>query len=139
MQVNPLLLLVEDEAIIAVALEAQLVEARFDVLIASSGDKAIAELEAGEPGRFAGVLTDIRLPAVDGWTVAKRARELVPAMPRIYMSGDSAADWSAYGVPGSVMLAKPFAAAQLITAIATLLNGVVSHLEVPPHSGEAKH
>lgn len=139
MQVKPLLLLVEDEAIIAVALEAQLVEAGFDVLLASSGDRAIGELEAGEPSRFAGVLTDIRLPAVDGWTVAKRARELVPAMPLIYMSGDSAADWVAYGVPGSVMLAKPFAAAQLITAIATLLKGVVSHLEVSPDSGEAEH
>ena len=138
MQDKPLLLLVEDEAIIAVALEAQLIDAGFDVLIASSGDKAIGELETGEPGRFAGVLTDIRLPAVDGWTVARRARELVPAMPLIYMSGDRAADWAAYGVPGSVMLAKPFAAAQLITTIATLLNSVVSHLEVPPDSGEAE-
>ena len=37
------------------------------------------------------------------------------------MTGDSAADWSAEGVPNSVMLQKPFAEAQLLTAMGTLL------------------
>jgi hypothetical protein len=40
----------------------------------------------------------------------------------IYLSGDSAHEWTAQGVPGSVMLQKPFVMAQLITAITTLLN-----------------
>ncbi len=38
------------------------------------------------------------------------------------MSGDSAYDWSANGVPESIMLRKPFVFAQLITALTTLLN-----------------
>jgi hypothetical protein len=38
------------------------------------------------------------------------------------MSGDSAHEWSANGVPESVMLQKPFVMAPLITAITTLLN-----------------
>jgi hypothetical protein len=38
------------------------------------------------------------------------------------MSGDSAREWSANGVPESIMLQKPFVLAQLITAITTLLN-----------------
>jgi hypothetical protein len=43
-------------------------------------------------------------------------------MPVIYMTGDSAAQWSANGVPNSVLLRKPFVDAQLTTALATLLN-----------------
>ena len=38
------------------------------------------------------------------------------------MSGASAGDWAAQGVPNSIMLTKPFAPAQLITAISTLMN-----------------
>jgi len=41
------------------------------------------------------------------------------------MSGDSASQWSARGVPNSLMLSKPFAPAQLVTGLATLLNRLV--------------
>jgi hypothetical protein len=40
------------------------------------------------------------------------------------MTGDSAYLWSAHGVPNSVLLQKPFVDAQLITALANLLNNV---------------
>jgi hypothetical protein len=36
----------------------------------------------------------------------------------------SAADWAAEGVPNSAMVQKPFANAQVLTAIATLLDAV---------------
>jgi hypothetical protein len=38
------------------------------------------------------------------------------------MSGRDADDWAVHGVPNSIMLAKPFAPAQLITAVSQLLN-----------------
>jgi CheY-like chemotaxis protein len=59
---------------------------------------------------------------MDGWEVARQAREIDPDFPIVYMSGASAEDWPAKGVPDSIMLAKPFAPAQLVTAIAHLLN-----------------
>jgi two-component system cell cycle response regulator CpdR len=37
------------------------------------------------------------------------------------MSGDSGHDWSSKGVPNSLMIAKPFAVAQIVTAISNLL------------------
>ena len=58
----------------------------------------------------------------DGWKIACEARELFPEIVVVYASGDSASDWSAMGVPDSIMLQKPFAEAQLITAVSTLLN-----------------
>jgi hypothetical protein len=38
------------------------------------------------------------------------------------MSGDSAAGWASNGVPDSVMLPKPFAPAQLVTAVSALIT-----------------
>ena len=60
------------------------------------------------------------------------ARELAPAMPIVYMSGDSTHEWASQGVPGSVMLAKPFAPAQLVTAVATLVTEADMHPPPPP-------
>lgn len=69
------------------------------------------------------MLTDIQLGrGPDGWEVARHARELVPEMPVVYISGDSAHEWTARGVPDSIMVSKPFVDAQIITAVSTLLN-----------------
>jgi hypothetical protein len=38
------------------------------------------------------------------------------------MSGADADAWTSQGVPHSIMLAKPFAPAQLVTAVSQLLN-----------------
>jgi DNA-binding response OmpR family regulator len=119
-----LLLIVEDEVLIASALEDALIDAGFACIVVHSGKVAIDRLNE-EPARFRGVLTDIRLGrGPDGWEIGHRARELVPEMPIIYMSGDSAADWASKGVPNSLMLSKPYAFAQIITAISNMLNAV---------------
>ena len=119
-----LLPLVEDEELIRMNLEEELAEAGFDVVIATNGQDAMSQLDA-DPTRFCGVLTDIKLGrGSDGWEVAQRARELVPEIPIVYISGDSAHEWRAKGVPGSIMVAKPFVGAQIITAVSTLLNQV---------------
>ncbi|MBB3144961.1 DNA-binding response OmpR family regulator [Phyllobacterium trifolii] len=118
----PVLLLVEDEYLLVPILEDALSAEGFNVVTAHDGTTALQELEA-RATEFKAVITDIRLgTGPSGWDVGRRARELVPSMPVIYMSGDSAHDWSANGVPESVMLQKPFVGAQLITAVATLLN-----------------
>ena len=45
-----------------------------------------------------------------------------PNFPIVYMSGTAGADWTSHGVPNSIMLEKPFAPAQLVTAVSQLLN-----------------
>jgi CheY-like chemotaxis protein len=73
--------------------------------------------------RTSALVTDINLKGrMDGWEAARQAREIDPEFPIVYISGASAADWPSKGVPNSVMLEKPFAPAQLVTAIANLLN-----------------
>lgn len=122
MQVATLLLLVEDEKPIAEFVTHALEDGGYSVIAANTGNSAIRSLDENI-SNICGLITDIRLPdGPDGWEVARRARELKPDIPVVYMSGDSAADWSAKGVPKSLVLQKPFASAQLVTAISSLLN-----------------
>jgi DNA-binding response OmpR family regulator len=117
----PLLLYVEDEGLIAMDVTEALKDAGFDVQHVINGrDAAAAPRE--HAARYQALVTDVRLPEVDGWELARLARELNPSIPVVYVSGDSAAGWSAHGVPKSLMLQKPFAMAQVLAAITTLLN-----------------
>jgi CheY-like chemotaxis protein len=121
------LLLVEDEGLVRYDLMEGLVAAGFDVTDVAHGGKALSELEA-DPSRFLGLITDINLGrGPDGWEIARRGRELVPDLPVVYISGHGSADWPSKGVPKSLTLGKPFATAQLVTAISTLLVEVDAH------------
>jgi CheY-like chemotaxis protein len=118
----PVVLVAEDEPLLSMTLEDILNDANIKCVVVVSPQEAIAALEEGSMS-FCALLTDIRMPGDgNGWDVARRARELHPTMPIIYMTGDSAIEWRSQGVPGSVMLQKPFADAQMITALTTLLN-----------------
>jgi len=43
-------------------------------------------------------------------------------IPIVYMSGASGHEWTSHGVPNSVLIAKPFAIGQIVTAVSQLLN-----------------
>ena len=118
----PVILVAEDDQDVQALLEATLSDAGFEAVIVASGEEAITLL-TGDMGKYRGLVTDINLVgSVNGWEVAQRAREQNHAFPIIYMSGSHADEWAVKGVPNSVMLAKPFAPAQLVTALAQLLN-----------------
>src|SRR3954468_14700723 len=118
----PVILVAEDDEALQSFLEETLSEAGFDAAIAASGEEAVTLL-TGHREKYRGLVTDINLiGSMDGWEVAQRAREIDHAFPVIYMSGAHAEDWAVKGVPNSLMLAKPFATAQLVTALAQLLK-----------------
>jgi DNA-binding response OmpR family regulator len=115
--------LVEDEALIQELIGPSLEEAGFAVLMANDGDAAVAILEGEAGPTIRALVTDIDLGSkTTGWDVAHRARELQPQIPVVYMTGGSADSWSANGVPNSILITKPFAPAQVVTAISQLLN-----------------
>ena len=116
------ILVVEDEHLIQSMVEEALADGGFEAAIAASGEEAVTLL-TGSKGKYRALVADIDLGGkMDGWEVAKHAREIDPEFPVVYMSGDSAGDWAANGVPNSIMLKKPFAPAQLVTAVSQLLN-----------------
>jgi DNA-binding response OmpR family regulator len=117
-----IILIVEDDDAIQAVVEEALSEGGFETAIAASGEEAVTLLK-GHKGKYRVLVTDISLRGnMEGWEVARQAREIEPEFPVVYMSGKSAEEWTVKGVPNSVMLAKPFAPAQLVAAIANLLN-----------------
>ena len=116
------MLVVEDDPLLHPLIDEALTEGGFEVAITSSGEEA-ATLLSGSNGRYVALVTDINLSGkMEGWEVARRAREIDSQFPVVYMTGASADDWGSQGVPNSILLNKPFAPVQLVTAVAQLLN-----------------
>ena len=116
------ILVAEDEHLIALSVQECLEQGGYTAFVASSGDEALSVVNGGEH-QISALITDIRLGGgPDGWDLARHARELNPSLPVVYMSGDSSHEHGSRGVPDSLMVQKPFAAAQIVTAISTLLN-----------------
>ena len=115
-------LAVDDEVLVLDLIETALVEGGFEVLTATAAADAIALVESNRCRDIIALVTDVNMGRISGWDVAKRARELNPGLPVIYVSGDSGHEWASHGVPNSQIIQKPFAAAQLITAVAGLIN-----------------
>ena len=119
----PNILVVDDDPLLQRIAEEALRDGGFETVVAASGEKAVELLDTAD-GKFRALVTDINLgrDRMSGWDVARRAREIDAKFPVVYMSGESAEDWSARGVPYSIMLSKPFAPAQLVTAVSQALN-----------------
>ena len=122
MEQKQTVLIVDDEPLIALMIGEELGDVGFDPVICHCGKSAMTALGDRE-ATYCALVTDIRLgsgPA--GWEVARCARELQASIPVVYITGDSAPDHSAMGVPGSILIQKPFVAVQIITALSNLLN-----------------
>jgi CheY-like chemotaxis protein len=81
-------LLVEDEPLLREVTSEDLQDLGFETICARDADQALEYLDSEQS--LAALITDIRMPgAVDGLGLAKRARELRPELPVIYLSGYS--------------------------------------------------
>jgi CheY-like chemotaxis protein len=121
---EPIVLVIEDEEPIQAIVEDALIEGGFEPAFAPSGEEAVTLLK-GRLVDYRVLVTDIQLKGrIDGWEVARKAREIDPDFPIVYITGGSADKWPSRGVPNSILLTKPFATAQLITAVSSLLNAV---------------
>jgi DNA-binding response OmpR family regulator len=117
-----LILVIEDEYLVQKDVEAALAEGGFATEAVFSGEEALT-LFMGGVRNYSALITDVRLGGnLSGWDVAKRIREKEPAFPVIYVTALGADQWASHGVPNSILISKPFAPAQLGTAVSNLLN-----------------
>ena len=90
------------------------------VVAMSDGEKA---LELIDSSHFDLVLTDLGMPVISGWEVAKRAKAKNPKMPVVMITGWGAQyediDLASRGV--DLMLAKPLSWDKLLSSIEKLL------------------
>jgi DNA-binding response OmpR family regulator len=119
---------VDDEILIHDLLRDPLEEAGYSVLVAATGAEAIKALEGDKADEIKALVTDVNLgpKSASGWDVARRARELQTDIPVVYVTGDSGHEWASQGVPNSMLIKKPFAPAQVVTAVSQLINNASS-------------
>jgi CheY-like chemotaxis protein len=121
-QSSALLVLVEDEALLHMEIQDALTEGGFEVKLATNATEGVALLE-NHKDVVRGLITDVNLGAGgNGWDLARHARSLSPDLPVVYITGGNIHEWTTWGVPKSIMVEKPFALAQIVTAISTLIN-----------------
>jgi CheY-like chemotaxis protein len=109
-------LVVEDENLVRETISAELEDAGFVVIEATTAEEGLAVLEEKPVGVL---FTDIRLPGtMDGWDLAERARALYPNLPVIYATGFSS-EQPRYVARG-VLLRKPYLPSAVVAAIERL-------------------
>ncbi len=117
-------LVVEDDPLIQTLIDEALRDGGYEPAIVASGEEAVVLLQ-GNRQHYRALVSDINLKGtIDGWDTARQAREIDQSLPIVYMTGAAAEQWASHGVPNSILLTKPFAPAQLVTAISQLLNTV---------------
>ena len=121
----PRILLVDDEPSVLAMMTRALTESGYDVLPATNGVEAL-ELAAGAEPRVNAVVTDVRMPQMDGEALAAALRQADPELPILFVSGFNGGP--APTLPGT-LLPKPFTPDQLVVAIGQLLT-----VQAPRHA-----
>jgi len=117
-----MVMIVDDEPMILLGMQAALEDGGYEVLTAANGTDGLALLDRHHAD-LAGLITDVRMgDGPTGWDVARYGRGLKSDIAVVYVSADCVDDWPAEGLPNSVAIQKPFAEAQLVTAISTLIT-----------------
>ena len=123
-KVDSRILLVEDDAFVRGFVERLLQETGYDVVTAADGAEGLTL--ALDTAPFDLVITDIRMPVMDGRELGRRLRDVRSDLPLLYVSGFDTDVGSLPLPPGRGALGflrKPFEPDALLERVATLLRG----------------
>jgi CheY-like chemotaxis protein len=113
----PTVLVVDDDRGVRNITRRTLEQAGFNVWEAADGIEALNLINTGMVSL---VVTDIRMPGMDGWQLAAVLKTMTPPKPILFVSA-YAAHLGSVSFPGPV-IAKPFRGAQLIEEVRRLLG-----------------
>jgi CheY-like chemotaxis protein len=112
----PVILVADDDEGVRTVIRRTLEEAGYAVLEAVDGLEA---LSLARQHQVDAVVTDIRMPRMDGWELAAQLRAVSPRAPILFISGFDV-HAGTINLPGPV-LAKPFRGGQLVDELSHLL------------------
>ncbi len=121
---RPVILVVEDQVLVAMMIEDILRVAGYDVVRAHSGEEALAQAAVVE--QLSGIVTDIHLMhGIDGRSVLRELRKASPKLPAVVVTGFGKAapeaDLRGLGGP-TARLVKPFGCEDLIASLAGVIS-----------------
>lgn len=115
---GPTVLIVEDEDALRATIRRLLQGEGYTVLEAENGANALQILSSEDTSGVALVLTDLRMPVMDGRQLAAALARVRPTLPIVFMSGFTAQLMDMRLVsPHFVFLAKPFKSKDLLAII----------------------
>ena len=112
----PRILVVDDEEAITYVFERYLSVAGYDVSVAVNGPDAV---RAGEGRAFDLLITDFRMPGMNGVEVIHALRRLQPGLPALVISGNPIEAGTM--LEGVRFLSKPVSMADLLAIIPSLI------------------
>ena len=105
---------------VAALVERLLDEHGYEVITARHGEEA---LRVALRGPVDLLVTDVRMPVMDGWELSRRLRERWPDLPVLYISGyDVELSQGARRRGSGAFLRKPFDPDELLRQVARLLG-----------------
>lgn len=117
------LLIIDDEPDIVALLETILAESGFQIKTASNGDDAL-KIVSNE--NFDAVLTDMRMPGLDGQALYQRIREIKPTLAKrvIFVTGDThrGPTRDFLNATGNLWLSKPFRVNEVVNRVQEALK-----------------
>lgn len=116
-------LLVEDEATLAMIIKDTLDGKEFEIILAADGEEGIARYKETKPDV---IVSDIMMPKMDGFTMVREIRKHDCTIPVLFLSARSSANDVVEGfeLGGNDYLKKPFGIAELIVRIKALLHKI---------------
>jgi len=117
------IMLVDDDPEVGEVLELMLTQMGHEVAIVTKGEEALTLFEQGD---YRLVITDLGMPDISGWDVARAVKQKKPGTPVLLITGWGVQldgkEMAEVGVDG--VIAKPFGKQALGAQLARLLNGV---------------
>lgn len=111
------ILVVEDDLFVSSLLRMLLERAGYEVVTADDGEEGLRVFQKHR-SRISLLLTDIRMPHMNGMDLADRVLQLDSHLPVLFMSGETSLPHLHAGY-----LKKPFNSTDLIGRVAQVLNG----------------
>jgi CheY-like chemotaxis protein len=119
-----MLIVVDDDEGVRVLLKELLLDRGYDVITAGNGDEGLVQIQ-GEP-RLSLIITDIRMPGINGWELARRATEIRPDLKVLYITGFPGEQAPA-GAPPGPLLKKPWRTGEFYRCIEQLIGPDDAH------------
>ena len=114
------ILAVEDEALVRILIVETLSDVGHTVLEAPDGEAALAIVK--ETPDLDLIVTDVRMPKMDGFALAVNAHHVRPDLGILFMTGYSGTEVPPE-LPSVKVMQKPFDPDELVVAIAAMLGG----------------
>jgi len=114
-----MLIVVDDDDEIRVLAKELLLDRGYHVITAQNGAEGLDQIQH-EP-QLTLMITDIRMPGIDGWELARRATDMRPNLKVLYITGYPGEETPDDAPPGP-LLRKPWRAGEFYRSIEQLIG-----------------